>query len=658
MPTSSSNEKLFWADRKNRMEKSRLDILLKNMDKEQMYLTHDIDREKRTVVKDLTLVRRTSGVSDQGVPPRNDKDTGYQSAPNYRMGLRLSERRLLEWRENEKQVEKFMHQSAWELAKVSGKHRRHSSPEGNKLPKRAQRAKYSNRSTSSVGGYTEVKVLDDDVFTNSNGNTTTTQPDSVVNQNPQELEKQIFQQYKESINKTRIPSTSDVLKLKMTRQVRSDSDLGKEEKKCLRFRPHTAIPSHTKRTPLRFIPARPATAWSKSQVNEKRTDLVKTNSESHSVLDKPTEMLVNNFMTEPSLKPEQFSEDISSNIAMDTAERAHTDEMSECESEGGSSTFSNPSPRTISDRMRALMPEVEDRLKGTYINSSVTIIYDEDDEPGNNTEENGDNNDQQGTKILSENTESETRESNEGPYTISDLNQSHDDTDSGQVMQTSSDIIKTDIGPKVDGGQPKLADQLLIPTDHSDIMGSKYPRSQRKVNRVLTGIAEDKVLTIEEKTQELSNVNRNHGDDVLSTTPSSSSRLTSRHRRPSTTSSLSQSDRLSGMYSSMSDIYSIGSDGQRRPSKWRQYVAADTAPVPQKKIVTVTAVVRAALAFSKMARKRALNKLVEEQSTDPVELIRQERLRRLHSRNNILQTISNSWSMNGDNNMSELKDQA
>ncbi|OWF46879.1 uncharacterized protein LOC110455076 [Mizuhopecten yessoensis] len=676
MPSSSSNEKLFWADRKNRMEKSRLDLILKNMEKEQMYLTHDIDREKRAVVKNFTLVRRTSGVSDQGVPPRNEKDTDYQSAPNYRMGLRLSERRLLEWRENEKQVEKFMHQSAWEMAKVSGKYRRHSSPEGIRLPKRAQSAKSYNRSTSSVGGYTEVKVLDDDVFTNGTGfpTTLTHQSDSVVDLNPKELEKQIFQDYKESIHKTRIPSTSDVLKLKKTRQVRSDSDLGRDEEKRLRFRPHTAsVTSHTKRKSLRGFPARPATAWSKIQDNEKKGNLVKNCFERDDIEDNTREILVDYFMTKPSADQEHLSDASASTVSEETAGGRQTDEISECGSDFGSSV-SNPSPRTISDRMRALMPEVEDKLKETYINSSITIIYGEGDESNNNNEDVSENHVDdvlQGTDVsdretwmeLQGSTELETIKNNveDEPDSISNQKPNRFDTEGDQYVTPLNGIMKTDNSSKLDfaSSHPKLDDQLPIQADLGDMVDGRYPRSRRKVNRVLTGIAEDKVLTIVDGTsQEGNDANRSHGDDMLSTTsPSSSSRLTSRQRRTSTTSTLTQSDRLSGMYSSMSDIYSIGSDGQRRPSKWRQYVAADTAPVPQKKIVTVTAVVRAALAFSKMARKRALNKLVEEQSTDPVELIRQERLRRLHSRNNILQTITNSWSLNGDNSIPELQEQ-
>lgn len=640
MPTSASNEKLFWADRKNRMEKSRLDMLLKNMDREQMYLTHDIDREKRAVVKDLTLVRRTSGVSDQGVPPRDENDTGYQSAPNYRMGLRLSERRLLEWRENEKQMEKFMHHSAWELAKASGKHMRHS--EDHKLPKRAQSAKHYNYSTSSVGGYTEVKVLDDDVFMNGQQAS-----ESLLNLDPLELEKQIFQQYKDSIHQTRIPSTSDVMKLKATRQVRSDSDLGNEEKKRLRFRPHTAsFTSQTKRKTSRGIPKRPATAFSKAQADEKQTITLE-----NETIPKPTKLLVDNFMTMSSPLREQLHEDIPSNDIMDTSEHAHNDNMSECESDIGSST-SNPSPRTISDRMRALMPEVEDKLKGTYINSSITIIYDEGDDPYNKDGDEQQGSERSNGETLIELRNSENLNPNDVDGTDVNENKSVDDTESEEVEQTFSEIIKTNTGPKADpeNSQDKLTGHLS-----SDMVNGRFPKQQRLTGRVLTGIAEDKVLTIDE--QELNNTNPTQNTDMLSTTLSSSSRLTSRQRRPSSTSSLSQSDRLSGMYSSMSDIYSIGSDGQRRPSKWRQYVAADTAPVPQKKMVTVTAVVKAALAFSKMARKRALNKLVEEQSTDPVELIRQERLRRLHSRNNILQTITNSWSMKGDTNIAEVKEQ-
>jgi 5-keto 4-deoxyuronate isomerase len=105
---------------------------------------------------------------------------------------------------------------------------------------------------------------------------------------------------------------------------------------------------------------------------------------------------------------------------------------------------------------------------------------------------------------------------------------------------------------------------------------------------------------------------------------------------------------ISNMWGSIGDI-SLDSNGQRKPSNWRKYVAADSAPIPEtKRLVTLTNVVKAALAFSKTARKRALNKLIEEQSIDTRQVIQQERLRRLQSRSNILMSLSSQWSLDKD----------
>lgn len=102
---------------------------------------------------------------------------------------------------------------------------------------------------------------------------------------------------------------------------------------------------------------------------------------------------------------------------------------------------------------------------------------------------------------------------------------------------------------------------------------------------------------------------------------------------------------ISNMWGSLGDV-SLDSNGQRKPSNWRKYVAAETAPIPEtKRLVSLTTVVKAAMAFSKTARKRALDKLVEEQSVDTRQIVKEERLRRLQSRSNVLKSLSSQFSV-------------
>jgi hypothetical protein len=54
---SKYNEKIFRVDRLNRMEKTRLDFMIRRYDKEKISLVHEIDREKRAVVKDFAILK-------------------------------------------------------------------------------------------------------------------------------------------------------------------------------------------------------------------------------------------------------------------------------------------------------------------------------------------------------------------------------------------------------------------------------------------------------------------------------------------------------------------------------------------------------------------------------------------------------------------------
>ncbi|KAL3882738.1 hypothetical protein ACJMK2_029049 [Sinanodonta woodiana] len=71
-------------------------------------------------------------------------------------------------------------------------------------------------------------------------------------------------------------------------------------------------------------------------------------------------------------------------------------------------------------------------------------------------------------------------------------------------------------------------------------------------------------------------------------------------------------------------------------------------PPPITKVVTIGTLVKAAMTFSKAARKRALETMVKENNADSHEKIRQEHIRRLQSRASVLSNITSTWKVDNE----------
>ncbi|KAL8621927.1 hypothetical protein ACOMHN_046131 [Nucella lapillus] len=101
-------ELFLLADRKNRMERARLDRQLRGMDRECARNEFLIERQQRALVTKLRGVSMTTGHSDKGLPPDGPHDNVYAKS-QYR-ACRLSDQRLVEWHVRERQLNKFLRQ--------------------------------------------------------------------------------------------------------------------------------------------------------------------------------------------------------------------------------------------------------------------------------------------------------------------------------------------------------------------------------------------------------------------------------------------------------------------------------------------------------------------------------------------------------------------
>ncbi|XP_071114677.1 uncharacterized protein [Haliotis cracherodii] len=112
MRWTSTGERFIQADRKNRVERARLDLQLKIYERERLRNWGLQEREKKFLYANIESVRRTSGSSNMGVAPAGPKDNSYEKSMHSRSAIRLSEKRLMEWRLCEKQLQRFLKQKA------------------------------------------------------------------------------------------------------------------------------------------------------------------------------------------------------------------------------------------------------------------------------------------------------------------------------------------------------------------------------------------------------------------------------------------------------------------------------------------------------------------------------------------------------------------
>ncbi|XP_046553979.1 uncharacterized protein LOC124263406 [Haliotis rubra] len=109
---TSTGERFIQADRKNRVERARLDLQLKIYERERLRNWGLQEREKKFLYANIESVRRTSGSSNMGMAPAGPKDNSYEKSMHSRSAIRLSEKRLMEWRLCEKQLQRFLKQKA------------------------------------------------------------------------------------------------------------------------------------------------------------------------------------------------------------------------------------------------------------------------------------------------------------------------------------------------------------------------------------------------------------------------------------------------------------------------------------------------------------------------------------------------------------------
>lgn len=552
---SKSNERFLRADRRNQIEKGRLEKVLKLYEKEKLHKALEIDREKKEFFKSLSTVRRTSGVSDQGVAPTGKSDNDYLSAPVYRMGIRLSERRLMGWRAQEKEEIKRRLRSARSSShrSSSGEYRRQESHHDNEIP-----------------DYDENGNVDD-VFSEN---------ESVqeLEFDPNRLTRCIMESYKSLFSQKDFKlDKENVKRIRSAKFCRSISDIeidgqGRPPKQ----RPQTAVSFARGTRGLSLpLPKRPSTAVTYGST--------KNNLDNGSTISKSPQSKFNNYLS-------------SSDIDSEGTDDVDSMDLSSSQSE----TNMKHSSKQTKDNMLNGMKEEGFSESGSAV---------------------------------------QTHRKHQHRVSISRLN----DRSNAEPIPEDG-ILTTTYKNKT-----RRASESSIVEKPSRCKSAKNRRNSATVS--MQSIHENGEQT------NISNSDINTSDSESDISFPRRPRISTSRQRHSSGSTMTSDSRdflESSVFSSMSDL-SLDSNGQRKPSKWREFVCAEKAQIPPpKNVVSVTTVLRAALAFSKTARKRALTQLVQEQNTDAGEIIRQERLRRLDSKNNILAAISKNFAIS-INNMNQGK---
>ena len=552
MPVQLVSDKYLKAERRNRLEKTRLDVACKHYDRETTKLNFEIDREKRIIRKAFRNVVKTSGASEAGVPPKNETDNDHEKCPSYRQGLRLSNKRLMEWRECEKQLEKFIQNHESEMDK----------PRKNR-PISAKSTKSERKST--INGFDQETYNDDVFFDEDDAVSTVTsvnpmdvlKEDSEQNNeefNVKDWEKSIIESYKKMVSSTVSSSCSgktdnSINKLRSKSSpaiITTTTELNTGQQ---RRRPHTA--QARRRPPSgRSLPQRPASAQvirnkeneSKQFLITKDSIFIRTGQKYEKLIDnRPVEkpVLVNNYLDTPT---------------------------------PGNSNLLNSSLGSVN----SLCP------------------VQEGDEEGQNEDE-IDIGDVDKTKDDKQFHESEDRQPNH------------------KLLKKAVQKWRRRQSERLSSSDSKSRASLL----HSNSDLSSYVESIRRLRHD---------STFKQSNSEIS-------------TQLESGRRT-RHDSESVSSRISLSSLLpTANIGIPADIEDFSHEQDKIVSK----VTAER-PVAVNKLVAVTSVVKAAMKFSRTARKRLLENMVEENSADPHEIVRQERLRRLQSRQHVLNSIATQWS--------------
>ena len=551
MPPQMSSEKFIRAERKNRLETHKLRVTYRHYDKETVRLNYEIDREKRSITKSFRNVIKTSGASDLGIPPKNEKDTDFEKCPSYMQGLKLSNKRLTEWRECEKQLNKFITQHELERAKQKRKkYLKKKSADYDIIPRR------------------KLEDYDDDVFADNESvlTTDTTSPCDILKDNPNDAsevfdlkkwESDIIESYKTIVcQKQEVNSNDTKHKLKsMSSPTFSTRNNDNDIEKKKRVRPHTAQARIRPPSGSSSVPQRPASATVRNNNQSpflitKDSIYIKTGQSFEKLMDnRPVEtpVMVNNYLTTPSsLKPP------------------------------GINTERDPSVASIS----TLCP-VQEGNEDDDFDDGTSDKLSENAKDAGDVSENEKNDQTDSTKVAVENKMS------------SELSLKF------QKRLRQKIERKRSAKASVNG---HMSNRNIFKSSNSDL--SSYVESSRRTRR-----------------------DSGSASSMISMPMSRTGSYVSSHR-PSISLGIS------------ADIEEI----QKGQDKLMTEIKPEK-PLATNKLVSVSKIVRAALTFSRVARKRALQNMQNENSSDSHEIVRQERLRKLQSRQNVLNSITSQWQM-------------
>lgn len=553
MPPQMSTEKFIRAERKNRLETHRLRVKNRHYDKETIRTNYEIDREKRSITKSFRNVIKTSGASDLGIPPKNENDKDFVRCPSYMQGLKLSNKRLLEWRECEQQLNKFITQHEMDRAKQ-------------------KRKNYLKKRTVDYDIIPPKKFddIDDDVFWDNESVSITDKrsPIDILKDNPDDSsevfdmkkwESDIIESYKtmvcqnpESLNND---GTKYKLKSKSSPTVTTQPSEFEIDKRK-RLRPHTAQARTRPQSGRSSIQHRPSSANVSSESRSpflitKDSIYIKTGHCFEKLLDNrlvDTPVMLNNFINTSSLKPQSG-----------------------------------------------------------YVEKEPSI-----------------------TSILCP-----VQEDNED-----------DETDDADTIAVTADVSE-DRADGRNAASNKIAQKVA--TQQSALSLKFQHRLRHKLERARSASA---VLTHQTNNRS----NSKHSD--LSSYVEGSSRIRRDSGSASSVISMPMS-RTGSFVSSHRPSISLGipadiEDISKEHDKLLSEIKPEK-PLATNKLVSVRTIVRAALAFSRVARKRALLKMQNENSSDGHELVRQERIRKLHSRQNVLNSIACQWETDANTTIEQVE---
>lgn len=549
MPPQMSSEKFIRAERRNRLETHRLKVTYRHYDKETVRLNYEIDREKRSITKAFRNVIKTSGASDLGIPPESENDTDFEKCPSYMQGLKLSNKRLMEWRECEKQLEKFITQHELERAKQ-------------------KRKKYLKKKTTDYDVIPAKKYddLEDDVFVDNESviSNEVHSPTDILKENPNDSsevfdikkwEADIVESYKTMVCKKPNVNSSDTNakhKLKSSSSPTfstHSSEYDTDKKK--RVRPHTAQPRTRPVSGRSSIPQRPASAavhTSESQspfLITKDSIYIKTGQSFEKLLDnRPvgTPVMVNNYINTSTLRPPTTSVEKEPSIAsISTLCPVQEGDEDDETDDANIATEVAKDAKDTEDTFAEDKNVKGDNSKGNEIKSQLSLKF---------------------QRRLRQKLE-RTRSASSGMTGL----QGH----RNNFKHSNSDL-------------------------------SSYVEGSRRTRR-----------------------DSSSASSMISMPMSRTGSFVSSHR-PSVSLGIP------------ADIEEI----QRGHDKLLSEIKPDK-PLATNKLVSVSKIVRAALTFSRVARKRALLKMQNENSSDAHEVVRQERIRKLQSRQNVLNTIASQW---------------